>query len=1557
VMVGGVDVTQYVSSSGISGSWGIGDTLTVNDPYIVVSTDTRVDIVYTGGGHGTYLLAVNGTASGATSGGPPVPAFTYSISGLTVTFTDLSTGGMRPLNYVWTFGDMGAGNTSTSPNPVHTYGSPGTYSVRLSVSNSTDALWVTSAPQTFTVYPPPPVASFSGSNTSGYAPLVVRFTDSSSSSPTNWSWTFGDMGAGNTSVLQSPLHTYLDTGTYTVSLTATNAGGSNTATYTNYITVIQAFTINATAGADGTITPAGITVVIYGDNSPTYTITNTTVGYHTADVLIDGVSNGTISSYQFMNVQANHTISASFAINTYNINVTAGSNGAITPGNTTVSYGGNSPVFTIANTTVGYHIADVLIDGVSNGTIPSYQFTNVQANHTISASFAINQYNINVTAGSNGAITPGNTTVNYGGNSPIFTITNTTVGYHTADVLIDGVSNGTIPSYQFTNVQANHTLSATFAINQYNINVTAGPHGSIFPGNTTVNHGGNSLTYSITPDPGYHIDNLTVDGSALGNVSPYQFTNVVANHTLSATFAINQFTITATSGPNGNVTPAGVTVVNYGAYQSYSITPITGYLVANVTVDGSPVGQVTTYNFTSVFSSHTIHATFAAVPVADFTASPLTGPFPLSVNFTDLSLNVPTSWVWNFGYNSTNMSISYLQNPTFVYETAGNYTVKLYATNEVGTNLSQKDGYILVYNPVVANFTGSPTSGTAILDVSFTDTSIGGPGSWFWEFGDTNTSSSQNPGNSYRVAGLYSVNLTVTNPYSSSYLFRANYINVTMPPPVARIRVNVTSGAAPLPIFFQDRSSGLPTSWFWDFADGNTSTSQHVNYTFNIPGSYNVSHTVTNAGGSSTAYQMIYVFAVPTVTSVAPPTGPVAGSTTVTILGTNLIGASAATFDGLSATGVSVINYTAVSAITPLHASAGLVNVNVTTPNGTATGTGVYTYVYPAPTVSSVVPAYGPVAGSTTVTILGTNLIGASAATFDGLSATGVSVINATAVTAITPLHASAGLVNVNVTTPNGTATGPNVYTYVALPTVTSVAPPTGPVAGGTSVTITGTNLIGATAVSIGGNTTTGFSVVSGTSITATTPLHAAGLVDVIVTTPNGTATGTNVYTYVALPTVTSVAPSVGPAAGGTSVTIIGTGLIGATGVTFGGTAGTGVSVVNSTAVTAITPLHALGTVNVNVTTPNGTSVTGDNKYTYVAAPTFVSIAPLIGPIAGGTPVTITGTNLIGATTSGIYNVSIGGTALTNMTVVSSTTIVGSTPAHAVGRVNVVITTPNGTATGTDAYRYYAIQVFTSSTSWAVPANVDNVEYLVVAGGGGGGRLGGGGGAGGVLSGTLTGLSGSQNVIIGGGGAGAASTTVTGSNGGNSSFANTTAGGGINAMGGGGGGTNVNSAIANGLLGGSGGGGAVRTNPGHTIGTVGSGITGQGNNGGAGIFSTRYYGGGGGGAGGTGGTLNGTTAGSGGIGSSAFSALLTEAGGYGQNVGGTRYIAGGGGGGAATGGTSGGPGGYGGGGTGALAAAAVNAGTVNTGGGGGASGATTVTAGSGGSGIVIIKYY
>lgn len=363
---------------------------------------------------------------------------------------------------------------------------------------------------------------------------------------------------------------------------------------------------------------------------------------------------------------------------------------------------------------------------------------------------------------------------------------------------------------------------------------------------------------------------------------------------------------------------------------------------------------------------------------------------------------------------------------------------------------------------------------------------------------------------------------------------------------------------------------------------------------------------VSTIGGSATATNGYAYAAAPAISSVSPNSGPTGGGQSVTIAGTGFAGASSVAFGG-SAAAITANTGTSLTVTTSAHA-AGIVDVVVTAPGGSVTSTGAYTYVTgPAPT--SVAPNSGPVGGGQGATISGTSLSGATSVTFGGVAAT-IGGNTATSITVTTPAHA-AGLVDVVVTTSGGTATLSNAYTYAGVPTIASVSPNTGPAAGGQSVTITGTNLANATSVTFGG-VAAAIGASSATSIAVTTPPHAAGAVDVVVTTAGGSVTSTNGYTYGAAPSISGIAPNSGPTAGGQSVVISGSNLASASSVTFGGVAAT-LGANSATSITVTTPPHAAGAADVVITTANGTA-TSAGGYAYTSA-----IRHFQGPSATGT--------------------------------------------------------------------------------------------------------------------------------------------------------------------------------------------------------------------------------------------------------------------------------------------------------------------------------------------------
>ncbi|MCI0342029.1 MAG: IPT/TIG domain-containing protein [Planctomycetales bacterium] len=421
----------------------------------------------------------------------------------------------------------------------------------------------------------------------------------------------------------------------------------------------------------------------------------------------------------------------------------------------------------------------------------------------------------------------------------------------------------------------------------------------------------------------------------------------------------------------------------------------------------------------------------------------------------------------------------------------------------------------------------------------------------------------------------------------------------------------------------------------------------------------------------------------PTLTSIAPVSGPTAGGTSVTLAGTGFQSGATIAIGGSAATSVVVVSATSITAATP-SGSAGPANVTVTNPDSqSATIANGFTYTSgaaPAPTVTAVSPASGPVAGGTLITVSGTGFQTGAAVSIGFNPATSVTVLSAGTLTCVTP-PGSAGATFVMVVNPDSQAGSlSNGFTYLGPPTISSVTPASGPPAGGQTVTIAGAGFQPGATVLFGGNAATSVTVASTTSLACVTPAGAVGTVAVRVTNPDGQwGSLAAAYSYLAPapPTLSSLAPTSGPTAGGQSVTLTGSDFLGGAAVTFGPNPATGVVVLSSTQITCVTPVGVAGSVNVTVANPDLQSSTLTSAYTYSAAPAPAAVSPSSGDTAGGTPVTVTGTGFgTGATV--LFGTSLAGSVV----VLSPTALTCVTPSGTTGAVNVTVTNPGG-ASGT----------------------------------------------------------------------------------------------------------------------------------------------------------------------------------------------------------------------------------------------------------------------------------
>jgi hypothetical protein len=340
---------------------------------------------------------------------------------------------------------------------------------------------------------------------------------------------------------------------------------------------------------------SGVTTTPVGGNSTSYTVPTGTDGSYSYWVRVTDVCSTVVGS----------DVAAILVYSTRNITASAGANGSISPtGVTAVTHGSNQS-YTITPGT-GYHVADLLVDGASAGAVTSYTFTNVTTTHTIVASFAINTYTLSYTAGANGTLT-GTTpqTVNYNASGSTVTAVPAT-GYHFT-AWSDGLATASRTDAAVTGAIS---VTASFAINTYTLSYTAGANGTL-TGTVTqaVNHGASGTAVTAVPNMGYHFTAWS-DGVATASRTDAAVTGAIS---VTASFAINTFTIQSSVVGSGQAYPAGTLVVAFDSEILFVFVPGAGKRVGNVLVDGVSLGPVLSYTFTNIRANHVISVVFDEV--------------------------------------------------------------------------------------------------------------------------------------------------------------------------------------------------------------------------------------------------------------------------------------------------------------------------------------------------------------------------------------------------------------------------------------------------------------------------------------------------------------------------------------------------------------------------------------------------------------------------------------------------------------------------------------------------------------------------------------------------------------------------------------------------------------------------------------------------------------------------------------------------------------------------------------------------------------------------------
>jgi len=527
----------------------------------------------------------------------------------------------------------------------------------------------------------------------------------------------------------------------------------------------------------------------------------------------------------------------------------------------------------------GYSLTYVTVDGVPQGASSSFTLNNVLAAHTVTAHFSDAPIPIFSTVGTHGSVVPEYPTIYVTpGESQQFSYF-PDLGYVIDDVVVDSVSKGPIQKYDFINTQKTHTISATFKpySSTYTITPSCGSDGMIDPSTVVTVPSGGNQTFAVTANASYEIDTILVNTvtQPITNKTSMIVTisNVQSNSQISATFkpAPLSYTVVPSWGTGGTINPFTPVTVPVGGSQDFTISADTTHEIDTILVNTVPQTitnrRSMTVTVSNVQSNSQISVTFKTTPpapLASFTATPLTGPAPLTVTFTNLTSPPPDSGWWDFGDNSSENATE--PNPVHTYLLPGLYNVSLNVTNSYGiSNTTTIANYINVTAPPapIADFTATPLSGIAPLTVTFTNLTSPPPINETWDFGDNSSENATepNPVHTYLLPGLYNVSLNVTNSYGiSNTTTIENYINVTAP--TASFTATPTSGLVPLTVAFTDTSTLNATSWSWDFGDGDATnaTLQNPVHTYKTIGKFTVSLTASNNNWNDTTTRTGFIW-------------------------------------------------------------------------------------------------------------------------------------------------------------------------------------------------------------------------------------------------------------------------------------------------------------------------------------------------------------------------------------------------------------------------------------------------------------------------------------------------------------------------------------------------------------------------------------------------------------------------------------------------------------------------------------------------------------------------
>ncbi len=272
----------------------------------------------------------------------------------------------------------------------------------------------------------------------------------------------------------------------------------------------------------------------------------------------------------------------------------------------------------------------------------------------------VETFTITASAGTNGTISPTGAVIVDKNTDKTFTITPST-GYVVNAITVNGVVAASGNSYTFTNITANQTIAVTFKVKPpvetFTITASSGANGTISPTGAVIADKNTDKTFTITPSTGYVVNSITVNGVVVASGNTFTFTNITANQTIAVTFKVKPpvetFTIIASAGTNGTISPTGSIVVDKGTNKTFNITPSSGYTINTITVNGNVVANTNTYTFSNIIANQTIVVSFKIIVVGN---NCLLTRFGVPRSTSLPTINVGYTKIFTIGSNVPNLS-------------------------------------------------------------------------------------------------------------------------------------------------------------------------------------------------------------------------------------------------------------------------------------------------------------------------------------------------------------------------------------------------------------------------------------------------------------------------------------------------------------------------------------------------------------------------------------------------------------------------------------------------------------------------------------------------------------------------------------------------------------------------------------------------------------------------------------------------------------------------------------------------------------------------------------